>query len=239
MRLEEDLEGATVRARPNRFTVVLTDGRRCHLRDPGRLEELIYPGARILVAPRRGNRKTVCEIFGAYDREVLVLVNSGLHQDLALEALRMDLFPELGQFEKVEREVRLSASRIDLMVDGRAVEIKGCTLVRDGLALFPDAPTERGRRHVMELRRYAESGRRAYVLFLIARPDAEFISPNLGTDPAFSAALYEAFLSGVWIMAFKLRFDGRVIGDYRRVPVILPPPSRGPTWRRGPGRRRP
>ena len=224
MRLEEDLEEAIVVQRPNRFTVVLKDGRKCHLRDPGRLRELIYPGARILVAPRSGRRRTVCEVFGAYDGEVLVLVNSGLHQTIVLEALNRGLFPELGSFKTVLREVKLGGSRIDLMVDGRAVEIKGCTLVTKGLALFPDAPTERGRRHVLELARFAKEGGRAFVLFLIARPDAVFMSPNLWTDPKFSRALYEAFLGGVGILAFKLRFDGVRIGDYRRVPVILPTP---------------
>jgi len=156
MRLEKDLEEAIAVQRPNRFTVVLKDGRKCHLRDPGRLRGLICPGARVLVAPRSGRRRTVCEVFGAHDGKVLV--NSGLHQTIVLEALNLGLFPELGSFKTVLREVRLGGSRMDLMVDGRAVEIKGCTLVTEGLALFPDAPTERGRRHVLELARFAKGG---------------------------------------------------------------------------------
>ena len=90
-----------------------------------------------------------------------------MHQAIVLEALNLGLIQELRSFKTVLREVRLGGSRIDLMVDEWALEIKGCILVKDGPALFPKATTERGRRHVHELARFAK-GIRAFVFFLTA-----------------------------------------------------------------------
>jgi len=207
LKVRDPLKGGRLVDRPNRFTLrVLTPSgvRRCHLRDPGRLTELMVPGAPVVLfdRPLRG-RKTDCEVFLIW-RGVWTVVNSGLHSDLAEE-----VFHALGLKGEVKREVKFGDSRVDFLVGDTLVEVKGCTLVRDGLALFPDAPTERGRRHVLNLIRALNSGYKAMVLFLVMRPDARNLSPNWETDPGFSEALVKAVEAGVEVRAIKFAYFPR------------------------------
>ncbi len=207
MRVREPLFGGSLVDRPNRFTlrVKTPEGiRKCHLRDPGRLRELMIPGLPVVFFDRSSvGRKTDCEVFMIW-KGVWTIVNSGLHSDLAEEVLT-----SLGLEGEVRREVKFGDSRVDFLVGDTLVEVKGCTLVRDGLALFPDAPTERGRRHVLNLIRAVKSGMRALILFLVMRPDAQMLSPNWDTDPNFSEALLKAVKSGVSVRAVKFRYDPR------------------------------
>ncbi|WP_456477711.1 DNA/RNA nuclease SfsA [Geoglobus ahangari] len=139
-----NLVGGRLVRRLNRFVLeVEVNGRveRAHLRDSGRPTELMKPGNRVLVRPKKRER-TSHEVFVIYDAHVPVVVNSSFHSDIVAEILE-------GECYRIEgKEVKVGSSRIDLLVsrDGAAklVEVKGCTLVRDGVALFPDAPTERG-----------------------------------------------------------------------------------------------
>jgi len=231
VRVTERLGSGVFLRRPNRFLVeVLTRRgvRRCHLRDPGRLKELLVPGATVVFIERdRTGRKTSCEVLLIWDGKVWTVVNSRLHLDLAEEVLLAGLFnEELGAPKKIRREVRFGRSRLDLLLDeSTLVEIKGCTLVREGVALFPDAPTERGRRHVLDLVEAVRNGYRAAVLFLIMRPDAEVLKPNWSTDPEFSRALAEAVGEGVIALAVKFRYCCREIRPAGRVPVITEPKS--------------
>ncbi len=189
---------ATVAGRPNRFTVVLADGRPCHLHDPGRLPELIYPGARVMVRPTAGVR-TSCSVTAAWSREASawVLTDSRFHPAIA----RAFLPPSASA------EVRVGMSRIDFRTDDVYVEVKGCTLTREGVALFPDSPTERGARHLRELRALAASGHGALLMVLVMRPDSRCFLPNVETDPAFANAFWEALRSGVLLRALKFRLD--------------------------------
>ncbi|AKG91892.1 sugar fermentation stimulation protein [Geoglobus ahangari] len=214
------VEGRLVR-RLNRFVLeVEVNGRveRAHLRDSGRLTELMKPGNRVLMRPKKRER-TSHEVFVIYDVHVPVVVNSSLHSDIAAEILG-------GEGYRIEgREVKVGSSRIDLLVsrDGAAklVEVKGCTLVRDGVALFPDAPTERGVKHVREI---AERG--GMILFLVMRSDARIFMPNHETHPEFAKVLREAYESGVDVRAALLRpevqGDCLTIGFERYLPVEFP-----------------
>ncbi len=190
------LEEARVSRRLNRFAVLLDDGRVCHLHDPGRLPELIYPGARVIVRPTRGLR-TSCSITAAWGGLDWVVTDSRIHSDVAALFLP----------EGARREVRVGGSRLDLQFDGTYVEVKGCTLVVNGKALFPDAPTERGRRHVEELARLRREGHGAVLMFLVMRPDAACLAPNWSTDPAFSRALRDAVTAGVEVQVRAFRFS--------------------------------
>ena len=192
------LQEAEVVRRPNRFAVELREGLICHLHDPGRLPELIYPGNRVLVRPTRGAR-TSCSVTAAWGGEGAgwVLTDSRFHSDIAARFLP----PE------AEREVRVGGSRLDFRVDDVYVEVKGCTLAKGGVAMFPDAPTERGRRHVMELARLASEGHGAMIMVLVMRRDASCFSPNWETDPGFSEALLEALGRGVALRALRFSFD--------------------------------
>jgi len=215
--------------RPNRFTIVLktvSGPRRCHLRDPGRLSELLKPEAGVLFVERSSlGGRTDCEVVAIWDGKCWTIVNSGLHNELALELISAGLLPELGSPKSVKTEVRFGNSRVDILIEGRPptlVEVKGCTLVRGGLALFPDAPTQRGTKHVLNLIQAIKRGFRAAVLFLVMRPDARAIAPNAETDPAFAEALTRAHESGL-LLGYTFRLRGRVIEPVRRIPVLLSP----------------
>ena len=202
---EGPLEEAVVESRPNRFLVRLADGRLCHLHDPGRLPELIYRGSRVLVRPTRGAR-TSCSVTAAWGGGGWVVTDSRIHGDVASRFLP----------EGARREVRVGSSRLDFAFDDTYVEVKGCTLVVGGVALFPDAPTERGARHVRELARLRAEGHGAVLFFLVMRDDARCLAPNAATDPAFASAFWEAVGAGVevWVKAFSLRgADVIYVGD--------------------------
>ena len=226
MLVEGILKSGIFLKRSNRFLVILKTSkglRRCHLRDPGRLSKLLRPGAVIIFRERNAvGRKTDCEVLLVWDRRVWTIVNSSLHNDLAIEVIESGLPTELGNPRSIKREFRFGNSRIDfLLEDGEKtlLEVKGCTLVRDGLALFPDAPSERGKRHVLNLIKALKSGYRAAILFLVMRPDAEILSPNWEVDPEFSSALTKAAESGVMMLAVKFAYKRGEIIPVGRIPV--------------------
>ncbi len=125
----------------------------------------------------------------------------------------------------VAREVRTGSSRIDFEIasrGGRAlVEVKSATLVEKGRALFPDAPTARGTRHLGELTDHCRKGGSAFVVFVVQRDDARSLSPHVENDPAFAAALSEAVRVGVRVLAYGCRVAPEGIRLDRRIPVVL------------------
>jgi len=214
--------------RLNRFTVLLrteTGLRKCHLRDPGRLGELLKPGVKVMFLEVEGEGwKTDCEVIAVHDGSIWTVVNSGLHTGLAVELLKAGLIQEIKAEHGIETEVKYGNSRIDIQVHGEPptlVEVKGCTLVTQGTALFPDAPTSRGLKHLKTLAKAVNEGLKAHVLFLVMRPDAKMFRPNWKTDPDFSRGLVEAYMDGVNIIAYTFTFDGTQIKPYRRIPVNL------------------
>jgi len=214
--------------RPNRFLALLetrSGERKCHVRDPGRLNELLRPGAvTVFLEKPNPRRKTDCELL-VWSGRVWTVVNSGLHSELAQELLESGFLSEFPRFTSLRREVRHGDSRIDFLLEslGRRVllEVKGCTLVRDGVALFPDAPTERGRRHILNVIRAVEGGYEAAILFLVMRPDAEYLSPNVKTDPSSSRALKKAEERGVRMYAVAFAYRSRSIDPVSEIPVVL------------------
>ena len=210
-----------VESRPNRFVVVTKSGKRCHIHDPGRLRELIYPGNRILVRAKKG-KKTDCWVTAAWTGSVWAITDSSIHNEIARKFLP----------ENARAEVKFGRSRFDFAFDDTFVEVKGCSLVKDGKALFPDAVTERGRRHMLELAELVKQGKKAIVLVLVTRPDADCFSPNFETDPKFSEAFIEAIKSGVKVVVKKLELRGNAVyyaGDLplcREVAERLSTPSR-------------
>ncbi|MGC8568707.1 MAG: DNA/RNA nuclease SfsA [Nitrososphaeria archaeon] len=193
--------------RVNRFVVsVLADNdiKACHLHETGRLRELIYPGNEVIYVDRKRS-KTSCLIIAARGRKTWVITDSALQRPLALCMLR-----EMGS---VKPEVKLLDSRIDFFVEPDTyVETKGCTLAENGVALFPDAPTERGRRHLEDLIKVVKDGKNALIYFLIMRDDVRCFYPNYATDPEFSRLLFEAIRAGVGFRAsvFTIRTEERL-----------------------------
>lgn len=153
-------------------------------------------------------------------------VDSGVPNDLVLAGLRAGFFPDLALYPEVRRECVYGESRIDFRLSGSTagdclLEVKSVTLVRGGRALFPDAPTARGARHVRELARAVAEGLRATVLSVIQREDADSLSPDDETDPAFGAVLREAVRSGAEVRAYTCRVALDRICLHREVPVTF------------------
>lgn len=214
--------------RPNRFTLrVKVNGKieLAHLRDPGRLGELIDKNRKVLLKKREKIIKTKYEVLAINHEDFWVFTNSGYHSDIVEEELANGNIPELSDCKIKHREVKIENSRIDFLLDCKGqetfLEVKGCTLVIDKVALFPDAPTKRGTKHVRELLELRKRGYRSIVFFAIMRPDAEIFSPNGHTDPEFTKALIDAINHGVEAVAYKFSFDGNEIKIIGKVPICL------------------
>ncbi len=186
-----------------------------HVHDPGRLNELLYPGNRVLLKKYPlGKRKTEWELIAADKNGGWIFTNSKFHRKISETILRDALISPLGSLDSLKAEVRTGRSRIDFLAkkDGRRIwiEVKGCTLEKNGVALFPDAPTARGRRHVEELIHLKEEGDDAAIIFLVF-VDAVCFKPNRETDIEFSRAFEKAMKNGVEIYPLMLSYDSRSI----------------------------
>lgn len=180
-----------------------------HMADPGRLRELLLPGARVWLreihgAPHRRTRWTAVLVEAPGGG--LVSVDTTLPNRLIHHALIDGTLDEFAGWTFERREVTLGDSRIDFVLRGArgsrlALEVKSVTLVEDDVALFPDAVTLRGARHVRELARIARlDGWEAAILFVLQRADARRIEAAASIDPVFAAALAEASAAGVRIL---------------------------------------
>ena len=204
----EKMEPAVFLERPNRFVAyVERAGRReiCHVKNTGRCRELLVPGAELYVQ-RSDNpaRKTALDLIAVKKGSQWVNMDSQAPNKAAAEWLRQG---GLGCREiTILQEYKYGDSRFDffLEADGRKafMEVKGVTLEEDGIARFPDAPTERGVKHIRELIRCLDAGYEAYVFFVIQMKGVRAFEPNDRTHPAFGEALREAAKKGVQILAY-------------------------------------
>ncbi len=197
-----------------------------HVANSGRLGELLVEGAEVRVHPVPGPRRvTTHDLLLVRHGRVWVSIDSRAPATIAAEAFRATGLSPIPRAEAVQAEVPLGAHRIDLRGQGGGeewlVEVKGCTLVREGTALFPDAPTERGRRQVEALARAARAGARAMVLFVIQREDAQRFRPHEENDPAFAEALRRAAGAGVALVAYRCHVTTREVTLTDRVPMEL------------------
>ena len=217
-------------ARTNRFAaVVVCDGREvaAHVPNTGRMRELLHPGARVFLtpAPADSDRKTHYDLTLIEIGRELVSVDSRLSSLLLHEAIDAGSLPRLAGYAETRREVVFEDSRIDLLLSGGRglfyVEAKSVNLVVAGTALFPDAPTVRGRKHLGTLARAVEQGHRAAVVFVIQRRDAVALSPYRVADPLFADALSDAVARGVEAYAYTCRVSRRNIEIAESVPVRL------------------
>ena len=227
MRLPSDLVEAVFLERLNRFAGRAQVGQRrmlVHIANSGRLQELLQRGNRCYLAPQGGaGRKT------RYD---LCLVEVG-HTlvSLVAEALAGGLLPPFRGYNHLQREAPWREgglrARLDLLLSGPrgrcVMEVKSVTLVEEGVGLFPDAPTERGRRHLSALMEAARLGYRAALLFVIQREDAQAFAPNGRADPGFARLLHQAPEAGVEAYAFTCRLSLKEIRLNGQVPVVWSP----------------
>ena len=213
-------------ARPNRFIAhVQIDGQTevVHVKNTGRCRELLPAGAEVF-CQRSDNpaRKTKFDLITVRKGQRLINMDSQAPNIAAREWL---LSGGLGEISDLKAEYTHGDSRYDFsfLKDGKRcfLEVKGVTLENDGVCAFPDAPTERGAKHLRGLTRAAGEGYGGYVLFVIQMADVKHLHPNDATDPNFGAALREASAAGVRVLAVDCRVtvDSMEIG--KTVPVVL------------------
>ena len=213
-------------ARPNRFIAhVEIDGQQeiCHVKNTGRCRELLPQGAAVWCQQSDNPaRKTKYDLITVQKGSRLINMDSQAPNAAAKEWL---LAGGLGAIENLRSEVFLGDSRFDFAfeLDGRRcyLEVKGVTLETDGICAFPDAPTERGAKHLRGLTKAAAENCGAYVLFVIQMENVQYLHPNDATDPAFGKALREAAANGVQILAVDCRVTPDSMDIGKAVPVIL------------------
>ena len=211
-------------SRPNRFIAhVEIDGREeiCHVKNTGRCRELLQPGAQVWCQRSANpNRKTKFDLITVRKGDRLINMDSQAPNAAAKEWL---LAGGLGDVTELKGEYTHGDSRFDFsfVLEGKRcfLEVKGVTLENDGVCTFPDAPTERGAKHLRGLQQAVRDGYGAFVLFVIQMPDVKYLKPNDATDPAFGAALREAAEAGVTVLAM----DCGVTEDTMeiRLPVLV------------------
>lgn len=209
-------------SRPNRFTVEFKNEKNeielAHLHDPGRLKELLIADTDILIkyipTYKKTGRKTKYDVISAKYQGEWVLLNSSYHNQLVSEIIKGKKINEIKDFHIHKPEYTYKNSRLDFLLkddmnNDLYLEVKGCTLVEEGLAKFPDAPTKRGKKHVDELIKIRKKSLNSAIIILILQNTAKFFTPNFETDKAFSDSLKEAYENDVKI------FPIHIITEYK------------------------
>jgi len=208
-----DLKEGIFCKRPNRFVSEImhnTKNYTAHVHDPGRLTELLVKGRKVLFNESRGKLDYYLRAVKADDE--WVLIDTAQHSKIAMELFKK--LPNYSDVQEIKKEVFIGKSRIDFTLDGTPLEVKGVTLVKGDIALFPDAPTERGARHVQEI---IDHG--GIILFLIFR-EAKFFGPNQHTDPKFTRKLSDARSKGIQIITVRISFDGEMLYYEGNIPLF-------------------
>jgi sugar fermentation stimulation protein A len=215
--------------RLNRFAVEVAVGEAlatAHLANSGRLHELMVPGAPVLLVPRASpTRRTAYDLALVCIDGVWVSADARLPNALFREALAEGRLPEFSGCRPARAEVAYGGTRLDFLLEcplgPTLVETKSVTLVEEGIALFPDAPTERGRRHLRALSAAAGEGLGAAVVFVVQREDARAFAPHRAADPRFAAGLAAAARAGVRVLAYRCRVDPCQVSIASSLPVLL------------------
>jgi len=213
-------------SRPNRFIAkVIINGieETVHVKNTGRCRELLPAGAEVWCQKSHNpNRKTKYDLITVRKGQRLINMDSQAPNLAAGEWLRKG---GLGNAKNIRAETTHGDSRFDFSFTLEEkqcfLEVKGVTLETDGICAFPDAPTERGAKHLRGLTQAAKEGYGAYVLFVIQMADVKYLHPNDATDPNFGTALREAAASGVQVLAMDCAVTEDTMQIRNPVPVKL------------------
>ncbi|MBN1358196.1 DNA/RNA nuclease SfsA [Candidatus Bathyarchaeota archaeon] len=213
------IEGKTVRGifqdRLNRFSALVRVKNKIlltFLPNPGRMHELLFLGSEVVLREvLRENRKTSYDLIGVSYNSQWVSLDSGVPNKLVLEALKNKDIEELKEYTIIKPEYGYGHTRFDFFLanerENCLLEVKSTTLVKNSVAMFPDAVTARGTRHVKELAKAKKEGCRTCILFIIQRTDAYSFAPCEEIDPKFGKALRNSALEGVEIYAYKIEIS--------------------------------
>ncbi|NLM43898.1 MAG: DNA/RNA nuclease SfsA [Clostridiales bacterium] len=196
--------------RPNRFIAhVLVDGKEeiAHVRNTGRCREILIEGTRVILeVSDNPKRKTGYSLIAAYKGDMLINIDSQVPNQVVYEAINQNKIPLITNVKKLKREVTYGNSRFDIYFEKEDfrgfIEVKGVTLEENGLAMFPDAPTERGRKHIEEMADAVANGYEGFIIFLIQMKGVQAFSPNFSMDPEFSEELRKSASLGVKVLAY-------------------------------------
>lgn len=219
-------------SRPNRFVAHVTFGQETavvHVKNTGRCRELLIPGVKVWCqASDNPARKTGYDLICVEKGPLLINMDAQAPNAVAKQWLEGG---GLGKIENLRPECTHGDSRFDFAFtkDGRRcfLEVKGVTLEDGGVCAFPDAPTQRGTKHLRGLTQAAREGYGAYVLFVIQMERASYLHPNDRTDPAFAQALAQAAAAGVQVLAYTCRVTPDTLELDSPVPVALERDSEG------------
>ena len=225
MRYGKMVEGVFL-SRPNRFIAHIEIGGEtqiCHVKNTGRCRELLPAGAKVWCLDADSpNRKTRYDLITVQKGERLINMDSQAPNIAAKEWL---LAGGLGEIRNLKAESKQGDSRFDFYFEKEGkpcfLEVKGVTLENDGICAFPDAPTERGAKHVRELAKLAGEGYGAYVLFVIQMEGVKYLHPNDLTDKPFGEALRAAEKAGVQILAYDCKITVDTMDIHEKVEVKL------------------
>lgn len=203
-----NIHKGTFISRPNRFIAnVMIDGREevCHVKNTGRCRELLVEGCTVwLEHSDSESRKTAFDLVAVEKGHRLINMDSQAPNKAVVEWLREK--KPFGEGFCVYPERKYGNSRFDFYIESQDrkifMEVKGCTLEKDGVVLFPDAPTLRGVKHIRELSRCLDEGYEAYIMILVQMSDVKYFTPNYDTHPEFGEALEKAAQKGVKILCY-------------------------------------
>lgn len=221
------IKKASFISRPNRFVAYVNlDGERvaCHVKNTGRCRELLVDGAEVyLEESDNENRKYKYSLVTVRKGDRLVNMDSQAPNKIVGEWLKDSGF--FSDMKLLRAETTYKKSRFDFYCeyeDKKAfIEVKGVTLERDGVVLFPDAPTERGARHVNELCECLNEGYQAYIIFVVQMSDVLYFTPSADNDPKFAEALRKADDAGVKIIALTCSVSEDEVTVLGEIPVKL------------------
>lgn len=213
--------------RPNRFIAVVDiDGNveKVHVKNTGRCKELLIKGVDVILEKSdKAERKTRYSLIAVYKGNTLINMDSQVPNAAAFEAVKEGKIDLIGIPDKIKREVKYGSSRFDLYFEKGDrkgfIEVKGVTLENDGIAAFPDAPTDRGTKHINELTEAVKEGYEAYILFVVQMKGVKEVIPNGKTDPDFEEALKRANKSGVSVLAYDCIIEENSIIMDKPLPV--------------------
>ncbi len=213
--------------RPNRFIAhIEIDGREeiCHVKNTGRCKELLTENATVFVQEADNpSRKTRYDLIGVIKGDRMINMDSQIPNKVFREWAQSSRY--FGDIKLLRGEKTFENSRFDFYIETETdkifVEVKGVTLEEDGVVLFPDAPTERGVKHINELCRCVEEGYKAYIFFIIQMDNVKYFTPNRKTHPAFADALKTAAEKGVNIIALDCKVTQDSIAANSFIKTVL------------------
>ena len=211
--------------RVNKFLILMDCGERilqCRLVETGRLPRLLEKNVKVACLKKEGRRKTFGDVLGVYKDGKWWLTNTNYHRYIVEKILELRLLP-LPKYSKIILEYKYGDSRIDFYLDDEAkilLEVKGVSLFIGDYGYYPDAPTERGRKHILTLMRALNEGYHSYILFL-SMSRAKAIRINWEIDPKFGEAFIRAIKSGVKALAVAIKFNLREIYFDGIIPIDI------------------